>query len=133
MLHLYRYARVAVTMLVTLALAEPAPAADFCGVVGPGVDVRAKRKPSDADWVTYRTRTVAHIEGLDTVAVDTGLSRYGGLRSRRRKATGFFRVEKVDGRWWLVDPEGCLYVNVAVVALSPGNGKRSGVVLGAAD
>ena len=36
--------------------------------------------------------------------------RFGGSGSGpRRKATGFFRTEKVDGKWWLVDPEGGLF------------------------
>lgn len=30
----------------------------------------------------------------------------GGMKSRKLKATGFFRVEKVDGRWVFVDPHG---------------------------
>ena len=32
--------------------------------------------------------------------------RYGGLQQARRKATGYFRVEKISDRWWLVDPGG---------------------------
>lgn len=37
-------------------------------------------------------------------------NRFGGWAAGPRlKATGFFRTEKVDGRWWLVDPEGCLF------------------------
>ncbi len=35
--------------------------------------------------------------------------RYGGYASGRRKATGFFRVEKISDRWWFVDPEGCRF------------------------
>ena len=35
---------------------------------------------------------------------------YGGWKGGpKRKATGHFRVEKLDGRWWLVDPEGRLF------------------------
>jgi hypothetical protein len=41
-------------------------------------------------------------------------SRYGGLAGPRRKATGFFRVEKIEGRWWFVDPEGCRFWSVGV-------------------
>jgi tRNA(Leu) C34 or U34 (ribose-2'-O)-methylase TrmL len=40
----------------------------------------------------------------------TGWNQYGGWADGpKQRATGFFRVEKVDGRWWLVDPEGCLF------------------------
>jgi hypothetical protein len=40
--------------------------------------------------------------------------RYGGFAGARRKATGFFRVEKVDDRWWFVDPEGCRFWSAGV-------------------
>jgi len=37
-------------------------------------------------------------------------SKYGGYKGApKREATGFFRTEKIDGKWWLVDPEGYLY------------------------
>jgi hypothetical protein len=37
-------------------------------------------------------------------------SSYGGWKDGpRREATGHFRVEKVNGKWWLIDPEGYLY------------------------
>jgi len=36
--------------------------------------------------------------------------KYGGwLGDPQLKATGFFRTEKVKGKWWLVDPEGRLF------------------------
>jgi len=39
-----------------------------------------------------------------------GWNKYGGwAKGPRRQATGRFRVEKIDGKWWMVDPEGCLY------------------------
>jgi hypothetical protein len=40
--------------------------------------------------------------------------RYGGYASGRRKASGFFRVEKISDRWWLVDPEGCRFYSTGV-------------------
>lgn len=37
-------------------------------------------------------------------------SRFGGYAlGPKLKATGYFRTEKVDGKWWLVDPEGYLF------------------------
>jgi hypothetical protein len=36
--------------------------------------------------------------------------KYGGWATGpRREATGFFRTEKVSGKWWLVDPDGHLF------------------------
>ncbi len=42
-------------------------------------------------------------------AGDFGYCKYGGYLSKKAKATGFFRVEQVDGRWWFVDPDGHLF------------------------
>ena len=35
--------------------------------------------------------------------------RFGGFAKTRARATGFFRVEQIDGKWWFVDPEGHLF------------------------
>ena len=45
---------------------------------------------------------------------------YGGWKGGPRlKATGFFRTEKVDGRWWLVDPEGHVFFSLGVTCIYP--------------
>ena len=31
---------------------------------------------------------------------------YSGIEQIKSKATGFFRVEEIDGRWWMIDPNG---------------------------
>ena len=39
-----------------------------------------------------------------------GWNKYGGwAKGPQQKATGRFRVEKINGNWWMVDPEGCLW------------------------
>jgi hypothetical protein len=48
-----------------------------------------------------------------------GLCRYGGYTDTSAKATGFFRVEKIDGRWWFVDPEGHLFLSLGVDVVRP--------------
>ena len=35
---------------------------------------------------------------------DFGFCRYGGFSETKAEPTGFFRIEKRDGRWWFVDP-----------------------------
>ena len=39
------------------------------------------------------------------------LRQYGGYKNTKAKATGFFRVEQIDGRWWFVDPDGHLFLS----------------------
>ena len=39
-----------------------------------------------------------------------GWDKYGGwAKGPRQQATVRFRVEKINGKWWMVDPEGCLW------------------------
>jgi len=40
---------------------------------------------------------------------DFNYGKYGGYKNTQAKATGFFRVEQIDGRWWFVDPDGHLF------------------------
>lgn len=48
---------------------------------------------------------------------------YGGWRNGPQlKATGFFRTEKVQGKWWLVDPEGRLFWSHGVDCVTPWEG-----------
>lgn len=84
--------------------------------------VDVKRKPNDRDWRPRETWSVGHAAGFQPRQAAAALTPYGGDASRRLAATGFFRPQKVDGRWWLVDPEGALFVHVAMCSVSPGKG-----------
>jgi len=47
---------------------------------------------------------------LKSMPGPSGRDRFGGWADGPKlKATGNFRTEKLNGKWWLVDPEGCLY------------------------
>ena len=47
--------------------------------------------------------------------------RFGGWAGGPQlEATGFFRTEKVDGKWWLVDPDGHLFFSHGVDAVFTG-------------
>lgn len=52
-------------------------------------------------------------------AYAAGFDRFGGWADGPAlKATGAFRTEKVDGRWWLVDPDGHLFFSLGVQAVN---------------
>ncbi|MDR0796340.1 MAG: hypothetical protein LBE79_09890, partial [Tannerella sp.] len=53
---------------------------------------------------------------------DYQYSRYGGYLQKQVKSTGYFRVEKIDGRWWFVDPDGYLFLSHGVDCVNPGGG-----------
>jgi hypothetical protein len=49
----------------------------------------------------------------------TLISKYGGFTETKAKATGFFRIEKIDGKWWFVDPEGHLFFSTGSNCIGP--------------
>ena len=51
-----------------------------------------------------------------------GWSAWGGWKKKRSAATGWFRCEKIDGRWWLVDPDGFVFFSNGVCY-----GNRTGI------
>jgi hypothetical protein len=64
-------------------------------------------------------------EGAFGSAADFGHARYGGYKNTQAKATGFFRVEQIDGRWWFVDPDGHLFLSTGING-TPGGGAGFG-------
>jgi hypothetical protein len=49
-----------------------------------------------------------------------GYCKYGGFASTKAKATGFFRVEQINGKWWFVDPDGHLFLSMGVNGIGAG-------------
>jgi hypothetical protein len=79
--------------------------------------VSAQVKP-DKVWNDYETRTLEHVLPSD---LQVPLDRYGGRIDRSSAAKGYFYARKINGRWWLVDPEGHLFIHKAVVSVAPGS------------
>ena len=46
-------------------------------------------------------------------------SKYGGSLRYKTKATGFFRVEKIEKKWWFVDPDGYLFLSLGANGIGP--------------
>ena len=42
------------------------------------------------------------------------LDSYGGWTGICSRATGFFRLERIDGRWWFITPEGNAFLSLGV-------------------
>ena len=58
---------------------------------------------------------------------DFGYCELGGYASTHAKATGFYRVEQIDGVWWFVDPHGHLFLSTSSNGIgAPGGGGRGG-------
>ena len=57
---------------------------------------------------------------LATHPAPASFNKYGGWENGpRQEATGRFYLKKVDGKWWFVDPEGCLWWSHGVVRVTP--------------
>ncbi|RKR83687.1 hypothetical protein BDD43_3901 [Mucilaginibacter gracilis] len=67
------------------------------------------QKPGFREWKDYQTRTIATLKNYQP-SEDENLDAYGATKARQVKATGFFYVTRVDGRWWSVDPDGYLFI-----------------------
>ncbi|VGO21938.1 DOMON domain-containing protein [Pontiella sulfatireligans] len=77
------------------------------------IDVRHYKEAAPM-WTPRQTESLADVEGFTPSQTGPELSRFGGRKDRQVEATGFFRTEKIDGRWWLVDPEGFLWFGTGV-------------------
>ena len=49
-------------------------------------------------------------------------SEFGGYLDHQVESTGFFRTEKINDKWWFVDPEGYLMLSLGVDCIGPGRG-----------
>ena len=50
---------------------------------------------------------------------------YGGFKAHRVEASGFFRAEKIGERWWLVDPDGYLFISAGVNSVRTGKSEAA--------
>jgi hypothetical protein len=56
---------------------------------------------------------------------ESNCCQYGGYKDTKAAATGFFRVEQIDGKWWFVDPDGHLFLSTGSNCINDG-GRRGG-------
>jgi hypothetical protein len=96
------------------ALLEPGPVVDQYGQwipetwPGKAVNLEALR----TSW-TAEEKELAAPSGMP-------YCRFGGYKATRAKASGYFRVEKVDGKWWFVDPDGHLFLSIGADSIGAG-------------
>lgn len=88
------------------------------------IAVESRKTAQDTVWNTYYAGTVETLDGFDALQPDPECDMYGGWKTGRREATGFFRTEKIDGRWWFIDPDGYPYICKGVAVFSMGGSQR---------
>ncbi len=77
-----------------------------------------------SNWTKFKAYTVNKLPGFIPVN-KTRFNKYGSNLQLKSKATGFFHTKKINGRWWIVDPNGYANINVAVNAVRQGASIRN--------
>jgi hypothetical protein len=78
----------------------------------------SNRKIVYSDWKTFPTFTMDQLK-LNLNNQDA-LDEYGGFVNMSTKATGFFRTEKINNKWWVIDPIGHTFIVAAVNSIKLG-------------
>lgn len=98
-------------------------AQDECSATGFTID--GKLKPSDATFIPYQTRTICQLPGFYENSANVEVNKYGSRTDKKTTGKGYFRVEKIDGRWWVIDPDGYYNINKGVCFVGKGKGAAS--------
>ena len=62
---------------------------------------------------------IAEEKDLEAHPGPSGRNQYGGWADGPRyEATGHFRVQKINGKWWMIDPEGCLFWSHGIIRVN---------------
>ncbi|GHV57327.1 hypothetical protein FACS1894182_05880 [Bacteroidia bacterium] len=91
------------------------------------IQVESKRwikdKPN-VPWEKFDTRIIDNMTGF-VPKRKVKVHPYGSDLSKKYKATGFFRVEKQNGRWWIIDPSGYRSFQLVINSIQPGQSERN--------
>jgi hypothetical protein len=103
---------VTLACLCLQALAQSAPSKSY-------YQVEARPNADSSVWKTYTAKTLDRMNL--NLAPEPEVSTYGGWKTDIPfVASGYYRVEKRDGRFWFVDPEGYPYIHKGVAVFRPG-------------
>ncbi len=71
------------------------------------------------------TRTICQLPGFYESKPIVSTNIYGSRTDKQTTATGYYYVKQINGRWWVVDPQGYLSICRAVNCLAKGSGTTS--------
>ncbi len=86
-------------------------------------EVMARKNADDTLWKSYTAKTIDKLPGFNYTK-DPEINAYGAWKIGASKGTGFFRTEKRDGRWWIIDPEGNPFIHKGVAVFGPGTSEN---------
>jgi hypothetical protein len=70
-------------------------------------------KKTYGQWKWYNTRTIGTLNGYKSAAV-VKMDKYGARMDKKQTATGFFRTQKINGRWYVINPNGYPMINIGL-------------------
>ena len=109
-----KYLRKIIILFVFFLLLVQTRAIDF-------VQIQVKSSYT-AGWGYNNTKLVSMISGYTPLSDGTDdFTRYGSCKYLRTDSTGFFYTKKIDGRWWMIDPNGYAGINMGVTSMNSGN------------
>jgi hypothetical protein len=68
--------------------------------------------------MAYTGTTLSNAEDRTRYTPDTRFDQYGGWKEIKSEATGFFRIQKIDGTWWFITPDGYGFLSVGINTLN---------------
>lgn len=81
--------------------------------------VEARQNALDPKWVAYEAKTVDKLPAFKSKKQEA-ISMYGGWKVWQKEATGFFRTQKINDRWWIIDPEGFPFIYKGIAVFNAG-------------
>ena len=81
--------------------------------------VNARKNADDPVWQSYTAKTIDRLPNFN-YSQDPETDIYGGWKIASSNSSGFFKVEKKDNRWWIIDPNGNPFIHKGVAAFRPG-------------
>lgn len=80
-----------------------------------------------SDWKPFASYTVKMLDGFQEKKIL--FSRFGGNAETKAQASGFFKATKEGARWWIIDPDGHPFYNLAVNSIRPGSSQANNTFL----
>jgi hypothetical protein len=84
-----------------------------------------EKKVTYSDWKPNVSHTIGMISHFDSSQADENIDVYGGSPIIKSKGTGYFRVDKINNRFWFIDPLGNSYFNTAINGIRPGTSSNT--------
>ena len=91
------------------------------------IQVEAKkwvRGDNNQPWQFFDTRIMDHLHGYQSNQSDE-VNKYGSLLGKETTGSGFFRVEKMGDRWWVIDPDGNYNIQTVINSFRQGTSDRN--------